>query len=301
MHSDKDVLKITYGQNHILKISKFYIGKGDKSLSDMGHCHVNPEFTLFIEGKAVYKIASTKFNVKSGDVFVVPGGINHKILSVDEEIRFINVWFEPEYLKTGDASFTQKTREALSTITGRSKYCFESKALQTVKIRQLIEEIYDEALEKKESYFQIIQMDIAKMIYEISRELDLEYYEEDTIRDKKVIAIEKSMEYICDNLSSNFTLEEIAKVAKMSSKYFTTIFKQINGISPWDFITSKKIEMACKLLESSERTVIDIAFECGFNNTANFNRAFRKITGKTPTAYKADIGRNQEVHNVQNI
>lgn len=297
MHSDKNALKITCGQNHILKISKFYIAKGDKSHSEMGHSHSNPEFTLFVRGKAVYKIATTRFNVKSGDVFIVPEGTYHKILSVDAEIEFINVWFEPKYLKTGDASFDQKTGEAMSTVVSREKYHFDSSADRTDKIRKLIEEIYTEALDKKEGYLQIIQMDIAKIIYEILRELNIEYDEKDTIRNKKVIAIEKSMEYICDNLSSNFNLEEIASVAKMSPKYFTSIFKQINGITLWDFITSKKIEMACKLLETSKCSIIDIAFECGFNNTANFNRAFRKVTGKTPTEYKADKKINQEVHN----
>jgi AraC-like DNA-binding protein len=36
--------------------------------------------------------------------------------------------------------------------------------------------------------------------------------------------------------------------------------------------------------------IIEVAYECGFNSKAAFNRAFKKITGKSPSAYKKDVG-----------
>ena len=53
-------------------------------------------------------------------------------------------------------------------------------------------------------------------------------------------------------------------------------------MSPWDYITVRRIDLARKLLSDSDRNILDIAMMCGFNNTANFNRAFKKVTGKTP-------------------
>ena len=49
---------------------------------------------------------------------------------------------------------------------------------------------------------------------------------------------------------------------------------------------SKRIDMAQALLLSTDEAVLDIAFQCGFNNSTNFNRAFKKITGISPTEYR---------------
>ena len=72
----------------------------------------------------------------------------------------------------------------------------------------------------------------------------------------------------------------------MSKTYFCTIFKKLNGISPWDYITIKRVEKSVEILKTSQDTVLEIALKCGFNNTANFNRAFKKVTGKVPGDYK---------------
>ena len=53
-------------------------------------------------------------------------------------------------------------------------------------------------------------------------------------------------------------------------------------MSPWDYITVKRIDLARRLLAESDKNILEIAMLCGFNNTANFNRAFRNVTGKTP-------------------
>lgn len=82
-------------------------------------------------------------------------------------------------------------------------------------------------------------------------------------------------------------LDELAEIASMSKSYFSTVFKKLNGISPWDYLISKRISFAAELLKNTDKTILEIALECGFNNTANFNRAFKKITGKTPSEYKS--------------
>ena len=100
--------------------------------------------------------------------------------------------------------------------------------------------------------------------------------------------INKSKDYIQENLTENLTLEDLARVANMSKTYYTTIFKKETGVSLWDYIVSKRIEMAKKIIKNDNSTMLEIATKCGFNNTANFNRAFKKHTGKTPSQYRKD-------------
>ena len=64
-------------------------------------------------------------------------------------------------------------------------------------------------------------------------------------------------------------------------------FHQCFHVKLWDYITAKRIDQAKRLLRGSEdMTILDIAVSCGFHNTANFNRAFLKFTGITPSSYK---------------
>jgi AraC-like DNA-binding protein len=105
------------------------------------------------------------------------------------------------------------------------------------------------------------------------------------------IRIEAAIQYIDQHLADDLTLEAIASQAGMSRAYFSTVFKRLYGISPWDYILSRRIERAITLMEEQkDRTILELASLCGFNNTANFNRTFRRITGKTPTEYRKDGG-----------
>ena len=98
--------------------------------------------------------------------------------------------------------------------------------------------------------------------------------------------METALNYIDEHLESDLTLEMLADVAHMSKTYFCGQFKKLNGISPWEYITIKRIEKAITLIESSNLSRLEIALKCGYNNTSNFYYAFKRVTGKTPGDYK---------------
>ena len=75
----------------------------------------------------------------------------------------------------------------------------------------------------------------------------------------------------------------------MSRTYYSTMFKMLNGVSVWTYIINQRIDRAQQLLEKSEMSVIEICEKCGFNNLSNFNKAFKKITGKTPSEYRKEF------------
>ena len=91
-----------------------------------------------------------------------------------------------------------------------------------------------------------------------------------------------ALNFIDSNITSDITLNEIAARAMMTPTYFSSVFKKMNGISPWEYITIKRVEKAVELLKTTELTKLDIAMRCGFTSSSNFYKAFTKITGKTP-------------------
>ena len=100
--------------------------------------------------------------------------------------------------------------------------------------------------------------------------------------------IQHILTFIDEHFTEKLSLAELAEMAGMSPNYFSTFFKKISGITLWDYISSKRINMAVGLIRNhnSSKNMLEIATLCGFNNTTHFNKMFKRITGMTPTEYK---------------
>ena len=101
--------------------------------------------------------------------------------------------------------------------------------------------------------------------------------------------IRKAAEYIDAHFQENLTLESLARLLGLTPNYFSSLFSKVSGIKLWDYINSRRIEAAMQLLKNeSNLNIIEIAAQCGFNNTANFNKAFKKTVGITPGEYRSN-------------
>ena len=92
--------------------------------------------------------------------------------------------------------------------------------------------------------------------------------------------------YILRNFDRDITLNEVASVANMAVSTFCNYFKEHYRITFVEYLNKVRVGHACKLLGEQEEYVVEIAYKCGFNNLANFNRQFRKIKNMTPSEYR---------------
>jgi len=93
------------------------------------------------------------------------------------------------------------------------------------------------------------------------------------------LAIEK-------NIYSDLSLNEFAKLCNMSIATFNRKFSEIYTLSPRKYINEMKMKRASQLLSSSEKRIIDIAFECGFESISTFNRLFKNHFKKSPSDFR---------------
>ncbi|KAB2844021.1 MAG: AraC family transcriptional regulator, partial [Melioribacteraceae bacterium] len=83
------------------------------------------------------------------------------------------------------------------------------------------------------------------------------------------------------------TIRELAENLNIHPNHLSQIINEKLGQNFFDFINSYRIKEAEKLLlKNGKKTILEIAFEVGFNSKSTFNAAFKKHTGVTPTAYK---------------
>lgn len=96
-------------------------------------------------------------------------------------------------------------------------------------------------------------------------------------------------EYIMRNFDQEITLPEIAATANMGLTTFCNFFKENYRISFVEYLIQVRVGHACKLLFGTDKNIVEIAYESGFNTLANFNRQFKRIKGMTPKEYRITV------------
>ena len=98
--------------------------------------------------------------------------------------------------------------------------------------------------------------------------------------------IENVFKYMNTNFSKQITLCDVAAIAHMTKTSFSRFIKQRTGFS---FVESRdeiRLGHVSKMLIDTSNSVAEIAFKCGFNNMANFNRLFKSKKGLTPKEFR---------------
>ena len=101
------------------------------------------------------------------------------------------------------------------------------------------------------------------------------------------VEIWKARNFIHEHSDEDLSLTKVAKSVHISPNYLSEKFKEVTGVNFVDYIARHRIEKARKLLQDLNLRISEIAFAVGFQSLSQFNRVFRKLAGKSPTAYRA--------------
>lgn len=161
------------------------------------------------------------------------------------------------------------------------------------EIYGVIERLYEEIFKgaqissaasrmKVKAYF----YELLACLYEKGRFTNMESgedYDSDNIeRVKKVLG------YIQANFHRRITGKELAELLLMNEQYFCRYFKRITGKTPTMYMNEVRIEKAAEYLVETNRKIIDIAVECGYENMGYFIRRFKEQKGMSPSKYRKE-------------
>ena len=102
--------------------------------------------------------------------------------------------------------------------------------------------------------------------------------------------VDKVMLYIEDNFRKKLTIADVADQFKMNPNYLNRIFKENKGMTLYAAVKNTRLQYSKKLLIDTDMPIAEVSKTCGYSDTANFLRDFKKLTGVSPLKFRKAKG-----------
>jgi len=221
------------------------------------HSHQFNELVYFKKGSAVTNIGKTAYNVEEGTFTIIENGVLHDEIRHGDTQTVCLIFSGDEGLKSG--IYTDDSGEVLEILMYMIKE-YHLKAYGQNKMMNL---------KLKELGLLVNRINMQ----EKSISKDFSY----------------AINYINNNYKEKISFTKIAEKLNLSYDYFQHSFKKVTGYSPRTFLINKRLEEAEKLLRINEHNCTEIAYLCGFSNSAQFSMLFKKRYSVTPREYRKNF------------
>ena len=111
-------------------------------------------------------------------------------------------------------------------------------------------------------------------------------YMETNVLEDAVGGLGAMLSYLRKNFRKRITIADLIKVSGMSSRQLNRKFRQVFHTTPHRFLINTRVEAACDSLLVSNKSIVEVALECGFFDQSSFTQHFRAHTGLTPLRYR---------------
>lgn len=98
------------------------------------------------------------------------------------------------------------------------------------------------------------------------------------------------LSWLPDHLADDLSITALARQINLSERQFSRLFKAEVSSTPGEHVEALRLEAACRLLETTESAVEQIAATCGFGTPETMNRAFRRRLSTTPGSHRRHFG-----------
>lgn len=148
-------------------------------------------------------------------------------------------------------------------------------------VTEIVKEMELEFFSKKSNWEKLCDLKFGELVIKLSRSMMNEETAL-TIPGETAKRFTEIRMKVFSDLSKNWEIEELAKMAMLSPSRFYCVYKELFGISPKNDLICARVGLAKNLLLSKRYTVEGVAAMTGYTNICHFIRQFKKYTGKTP-------------------
>ncbi|TNE60528.1 MAG: AraC family transcriptional regulator [Bacteroidetes bacterium] len=245
-------------------------------------------FVFVTSGKKMWRSIQNNYVVETGDSLFVKKGANLVHQYFDEDYCALMVFISDDFIKKFMHRFSNIIRidpeapastdavirieldeylagyiNSLAAFFGAQS--FPDKHLLHLKFEELLLNIFTRPLHKELAQYLV------------------------SLNNSQSALLEQVME---ENFAYNLKLEELAALCNMSLSSFKRTFNSVYKTSPGKWLTEKRLDFAQYLLQTTDKNVSEVSFDCGFEDVSSFIRAFKRKFDKTPLQFRAGITEN---------
>ncbi|OKP89815.1 hypothetical protein A3844_03685 [Paenibacillus helianthi] len=251
------------------------------------HQHHWYEIVYVYRGKGTFFIDQTFYEMRQGDVIVVPGNTVHRGFPDKEEpVTSSAVFFSPDLVHNHAFSEVYTYLKLFDTAKKNKQYKYNLSPEHAKILQNDIDAIHGEWEQKYPDGGQAMTLQLHLMLLHLNRYCLPQSAGLDAPNALVPDWFREALAYINDHLNGPLELSALAKRAAVSPAHFSRVFKQRLGMNATDYISTKRIFAVKDGLLQSKDKIEHIAMTCGFESMPHFYRTFKKYTGMTPAAYR---------------
>lgn len=270
----------------------------DSSLSPVLHTHDSIQINYIYSGSARHMVHDNVCDVVHGDIFVIPPFVPHLLSPAEQAAaEIIEFEFLPSFINPAFDRVT--TSEAFWDFAYIEPFLVEENLVKprlnlAGKIQIEVENLLNEALRENElrrpGFELLIKSLLLKLLVIVGRELTEDLTDSKTrpLFDRHRDAIKGAINYIEEHFTENLTIDSVAKMFMLSPSFFGYLFKNLTSKTFTEYLKNLRIAKAAEMLKTSDKKVIEICYESGFNNLNHFNRTFKQSIGVSPGTYRKE-------------
>ena len=282
------------------------------------HRHRFHELVLIMKGSCIHDYRGVKVALVPGDIFLIEPEEWHSY-ELTSNVELINCQFYTDLL-------SKECNETLENVKSRIRQRYRDQNLGR-KQDDLIQEIQKEDQEKLEGYGQQAKLNRQGIIHlKVQERKEVEYllqkmmeeqehmqeghmrvkyaclqillisYERfqsrnmavrESVKDFRKEAIYRTIEYMENHLDEKVDIEELAASVYWSSRHFRTVFKEVTGLTPVEYLNRVRIVKSLEYLEKNKSSIKEAAVSVGIYDTNYYTRLCKQILGYPPKYFKS--------------
>lgn len=273
LHEDKKRGKFDF------PIELYYVDSSYPRYQMPLHWHLEYELILVLSGSFHLSIDGKQYLLEQGDSAWISDGAIHG--GNPENCVYECVVFDLAALLRDTPLCTKSAKEFLTHSNS-----YTGKLDRGSTNAQLADKIF-EAMEKEQNGYEWVTVGLlwqlmGNMLKSHNNNTALNYNQSR----QQIAKLKAVLSYIRDNYESQITLEELAKIAGMSPRYFCRAFCAMTGKTPIAYLNYYRVECAGEFLKLTDKTITETAISCGFNDMSYFSKQFKRYKNLTPSQYR---------------
>ena len=235
------------------------------------HTHNHTELFYIVGGTGQFLIEDQAFPVGANNLVI----INPNVLHTEDSLNAQPL----EYIVLGIEGI-----ELATTAISNGRFCFLDQ-FESAEVSGCLRNILRETEQKHTGYEDVCQAYMEILIIRLMRSIALAVPSE-----SQVISVNRQCaavrRYIDLHFKEALTLEQLAEEGHMNKFYLSHAFKREFGVSPINYMISKRIEESKYLLAETDLSMTQIAQLLGFSSLSYFSQVFRRTQSVTPMEYR---------------